>query len=146
MAEWGSTCNHNYLYRWLPCQYFILLMMGAWPPKHAEKVCSNKICTLLHHVGVLFNLLLVCHFNKCPSTLQLYKQFAFSLNCSNSCILYMQSVRFQNQIVEYLPSSPIPPGSYMGAIPCCSMVPARRHDHYNGWLHHPHPFCIPYLP
>ena len=25
----GSTCNHNYLYRWLPCQYFILLMMGA---------------------------------------------------------------------------------------------------------------------
>ena len=25
----GSTSNHNYLYRWLPCQYFILLMMGA---------------------------------------------------------------------------------------------------------------------
>ena len=25
----ASTCNHNYLYRWLPCQYFILLMMGA---------------------------------------------------------------------------------------------------------------------
>ena len=57
MAEWGSTCNHNYLYRWLPCQYFILLMMGAWRPKHFEKVCSNKICTLLHQVGVLFNLI-----------------------------------------------------------------------------------------
>ena len=56
MVKWGSTCNHNYLYRWLPCQYFILLMMGAWRPKHAEKVCSNKICILLHHVSVLFNL------------------------------------------------------------------------------------------
>ena len=44
MAEWESTCNHNYLYRWLPCQYFILLMMNAWRPKHVEKVCSNKIC------------------------------------------------------------------------------------------------------
>ena len=57
MAEWGSTCNHNYLYRWLLCQYFILLMMGAWRPKHVEKVCSNKICILLHHVSVLFNLI-----------------------------------------------------------------------------------------
>ena len=55
MVRWGSTCNHNYLYWWLPCQYFILLMMGAWRPKHVEKVCSNKICILLHHVGVLFN-------------------------------------------------------------------------------------------
>jgi hypothetical protein len=33
MAEWGSTCNHNYLYRWPPGQYFILLMMGTWPPE-----------------------------------------------------------------------------------------------------------------
>ena len=60
MAKWGSTCNHNYLYRWLPCQYFILLMMGAWRPNHVEKVCSNKICILLHHVGFLFNLILWC--------------------------------------------------------------------------------------
>jgi len=59
-AKWWSTCNHNYLYLWLPCQYFILLMMGAWRPKHVEKVCSNKICILLHHVGVLFNLILWC--------------------------------------------------------------------------------------
>jgi hypothetical protein len=60
MAKWWSTCNHNYLYRWLPCQYFTLLMMGAWHPKHVEKVCSNKIRILLHHVGVLFNLILWC--------------------------------------------------------------------------------------
>ena len=26
--------------------------------KYVEKVCSNKICILLHHVGVLFNLIL----------------------------------------------------------------------------------------
>ena len=56
MAKWGSTRNHNYLYRWLPCQYFILLLMGAWRPKHVEKFCSNKICIWLHHVGVLSNL------------------------------------------------------------------------------------------
>ena len=31
--------------------------MGAWRPKHVQKVCSNKICILLHHVGVLFNLI-----------------------------------------------------------------------------------------
>jgi len=30
--------------------------MGARRPKHVEKVCSNKICIFLHHVGVLFNL------------------------------------------------------------------------------------------
>jgi len=60
MAKWGPTYNHNYLYRWLPCQYFILLMMGAWRPKHVEKVCGNKICILLHHVGVLFILILWC--------------------------------------------------------------------------------------
>ena len=70
MAKWGSTCNHNYLYRWLPCQYFILLTMGAWRPKHVEKVCSNKICVLLHHVGVLFNLIkvsLVCKAAVAPT-------------------------------------------------------------------------------
>ena len=60
MAKWWPTYNRNYLYRWLPCQYFTLLTMGAWRPKHVEKVCSNKICILLHHVGVLFNLTLWC--------------------------------------------------------------------------------------
>ena len=29
---------------------------GRIRPKHVEKVCSNKICILLHHVGVLFNI------------------------------------------------------------------------------------------
>ena len=52
----GATCKHNYLNRWLPCEYFIHLMMRVWRPKHVEKVCSNKICILWHHVGVLFNL------------------------------------------------------------------------------------------
>ena len=56
MTEWWAICNHNYLYLWLPFQYFVLLMMGAWRPKHVQKVYSNKIYTLLHHVGVLFNL------------------------------------------------------------------------------------------
>jgi hypothetical protein len=54
MAEWGSTCEYNYLYRRLPYRYFILLMMGASRPKHEEKVCRNKNCILSHHVGVLF--------------------------------------------------------------------------------------------
>jgi hypothetical protein len=35
------------------------MMMGALRPKHAEKVCSNKICILLNHVHVLFNLMVV---------------------------------------------------------------------------------------
>ena len=34
-------------------------MMGSWRPKHVEKVCSNKICILLYHVGVLFYLTLI---------------------------------------------------------------------------------------
>jgi hypothetical protein len=33
MVAGGSSLrhirDHNYLYRWLPCQYFTLLMMGA---------------------------------------------------------------------------------------------------------------------
>ena len=62
MAKWGSTCNHNYMYRWLPCQYSTLLMMGAWRPKHVEKVCSNKICILLHYISVSFNLLAISYF------------------------------------------------------------------------------------
>ena len=32
---------HAFVYS-VPCQYFILLMMGAWRPKHVEKFCSNK--------------------------------------------------------------------------------------------------------
>ena len=36
--------------------------MGARRPKHVEKVCSNKICILLYHVGVLFNLYNLIYF------------------------------------------------------------------------------------
>ena len=35
--------------------------MGAWRPKHVEWVCRNKTCTVLHHVGVLFNLAIPKH-------------------------------------------------------------------------------------
>jgi len=29
MTELRSTSKYNNMYRWLPCQYFILLMMSA---------------------------------------------------------------------------------------------------------------------
>ena len=31
-------------------------MMGAWRPKHVEWLCRNKTCTVLHQVGVSFDL------------------------------------------------------------------------------------------
>ena len=31
--------------------------MGAWRPKHVEWLCRNKTCTVLHQVGVSFDLL-----------------------------------------------------------------------------------------
>ena len=30
--------------------------MGAWRPKHVEWLCRNKTCTVLHQVGVSFDL------------------------------------------------------------------------------------------
>ena len=33
--------------------FLILLMIGAWCPKHVEWLCRNKTCTVLHQVGVL---------------------------------------------------------------------------------------------
>ena len=30
--------------------------MGAWRPKHVEWPCRNKTCTVLHQVGVSFDL------------------------------------------------------------------------------------------
>jgi len=36
----------------------IIRSIKYWRPKHVEKVCSNKMCILLHHVGVLFNLVI----------------------------------------------------------------------------------------
>jgi len=29
--------------------------MGTWRPKHVERLCRNKTCTVLHQVGVLFD-------------------------------------------------------------------------------------------
>ena len=31
-------------------------MMGVWRPKHVERLCRNKTCTVLHQVGVSFDL------------------------------------------------------------------------------------------
>jgi len=36
--------------------FLILPMMGAWRPKHVDWLCRNKTCTVLHKVGVLFDL------------------------------------------------------------------------------------------
>ena len=48
--------------------------MGAWRPKHVEWPCRNKTCTVLHQVGVSFDLycdarkhkikILIRHFSK----------------------------------------------------------------------------------
>ena len=29
---------------------------GRWRPKHVERLCRNKTCTVLHQVGVSFDL------------------------------------------------------------------------------------------
>jgi len=50
MQQDADFITADFLY--MPCQYFTLQMMGARRPKHVQKVCSNKICILLHHVGV----------------------------------------------------------------------------------------------
>ena len=31
-------------------------MLGAWRPKHVEWLCRNKTCTVLHQVGISFDL------------------------------------------------------------------------------------------
>jgi len=36
--------------------FLILPMIGAWRPRHVEWLCRNKTCTVLHQVGVLFDL------------------------------------------------------------------------------------------
>jgi len=37
---------------------FLYMFRASWAhhQEYVEKVCGNKICILLHHVGVLFNL------------------------------------------------------------------------------------------
>ena len=104
MAKWGPTCNHNYLYRCLPCQYFILLMMGAWRPKHVEKVCSNKICILLHHFGVLFNLKLYTFLSQTlhltPGSIILFLKLVFDRSFTNPENLYNPPVLSRARIIH----------------------------------------------
>jgi len=56
MVMWWPTCNYNTCTRGRRASFFILLMMGAWRPKHVEWLCRNKTWTVLHQVGVLFDL------------------------------------------------------------------------------------------
>jgi len=53
---WWPTCNYNTCTRDRRASFLILLMMGAGRPKHVEWLCRNKTCTVLHQVGVLFDL------------------------------------------------------------------------------------------
>ena len=53
---WWPTCNYNTCTRGRRASFLILLMMGAWRPKHVEWLCRNKTCTVLHQVGVLLDL------------------------------------------------------------------------------------------
>jgi len=56
MVMWWPTCNYNTCTRARRTSFLILLMMGAWRPKHVEWLCGNKTYTVLHQVGVLFDL------------------------------------------------------------------------------------------
>jgi len=53
---WWPTCNYNTCTRVRRASFLVLLMMGAWSPKHVEWLCRNKTCTVLQQVGVLFDL------------------------------------------------------------------------------------------
>jgi hypothetical protein len=53
---WWLTCNYNTCTRGRRASFLILLMMGTWRPKHVEWLWRNKTCTVLHQVGVLFDL------------------------------------------------------------------------------------------
>ena len=56
MVMWWPTCNYNTCTRGPRASFLILLMIGAWRPKHVEWLCRNKTCTVLHQVGVSFDL------------------------------------------------------------------------------------------
>ena len=55
VVMWWPTCNYNTCTRGRRASFLILLLMGAWRPKHVEWLCRNKTCTVLHQVGVLFD-------------------------------------------------------------------------------------------
>ena len=48
-----ASCAHHQEYKILTRQppVQVVIVSGGY----VEKVCSNKICILLHHVGLLFN-------------------------------------------------------------------------------------------
>jgi hypothetical protein len=56
MVMWWPTCNYNTCTRGRRASFLILLMMSASRPKHVEWLCRNKTCTVLHQVGVSFDL------------------------------------------------------------------------------------------
>ena len=56
-----ASCAHHQEYKTLTRQppVQVVMVAGGSSLRHIRdetKVCSNKICILLHHVGVLFNL------------------------------------------------------------------------------------------
>ena len=51
----AGRSSHHHIRDFVP-NMVILLMMGAWRPKHVEWLFINKTCTVLHQVGVLFDL------------------------------------------------------------------------------------------
>ena len=54
-----ASCAHHQEYKMLTRQppVQVVMVAGGSSLRHmAKKVCSNKICILLHNVGVLFNL------------------------------------------------------------------------------------------
>ena len=53
---WWPTCNYNTCTRGRRASFLILLKMGSWRPKNVEWLCRNKTCTVLHPVGVSFDL------------------------------------------------------------------------------------------
>ena len=68
-----ASSNYNTCTRGRHASFLILLMMGAWRPKHVEWLCRNKTCTVLHQVGVLFDFYYDerKHKSKTSKTLQL---------------------------------------------------------------------------
>ena len=54
-------------------------MMGAWCLKHVEWLCRNKICTVLHQVGVLFDL----YYDARKHKSKIWISVTFKTHCSS---------------------------------------------------------------
>jgi len=55
--------------------------MGAWRPKHVEWPCRNKTCTVLHQVGVSFDLYYDARKHKIKKYSPSFVHSRFSINC-----------------------------------------------------------------